>query len=146
MANFFAELKRRHIYRVGAAYVLVAWALTQLVEILAQVFTLPLWIAQAAIVLLAIGVLCGERPRLPGAVIPLADQGEPAIVGRLFVRPRHKAEKRTGRARKLRDAERHVLGGMVEGHHGARPFRNSTRASTASFTFPKWSRADSRAR
>ena len=55
MANFFAELKRRHIYRVGAAYVVVAWALTQLVEILTQVFTLPLWIAQAAIVLLAIG-------------------------------------------------------------------------------------------
>ena len=55
MAEFFAELKRRHIYRVGAAYVVVAWALTQLVEILAQVFTLPLWIAQAAIVLLAIG-------------------------------------------------------------------------------------------
>jgi len=55
MADFFAELKRRHIYRVGAAYVVVAWALTQLVEILAQVFTLPLWIAQAAIVLLAVG-------------------------------------------------------------------------------------------
>ena len=55
MADFFAELKRRHIYRVGAAYVVVAWALTQLVEILAQVFTLPLWIAQTAIVLLAIG-------------------------------------------------------------------------------------------
>ena len=55
MANFVDELKRRHIYRVGAAYVVVAWALTQLVEILAQVFTLPLWIAQAAIVLLAVG-------------------------------------------------------------------------------------------
>ena len=55
MTDFFAELKRRHIYRVGAAYVVAAWALTQLVEILAQVFTLPLWIAQAAIVLLAIG-------------------------------------------------------------------------------------------
>jgi TolB-like protein len=55
MADFFAKLKRRHIYRVGAAYVVVAWALTQLVEILAQVFTLPLWIAQTAIVLLALG-------------------------------------------------------------------------------------------
>ena len=55
MADFFAELKRRHIYRVGAAYVVVAWALTQFVEILAQVFTLPLWLAQTAIVLLAVG-------------------------------------------------------------------------------------------
>ena len=55
MANFLAELKRRHIYRVGAAYVVVAWALTQLVEILEQIFSLPLWIAQSAIVLLAVG-------------------------------------------------------------------------------------------
>jgi TolB-like protein/Tfp pilus assembly protein PilF len=55
MAEFFAELKRRHIYRVGAAYVVVAWVLTQVIEILAQVFTLPLWIAQTAIVVLAIG-------------------------------------------------------------------------------------------
>jgi TolB-like protein/Flp pilus assembly protein TadD len=55
MADFFAELKRRQIYRVGAAYVVAAWVLTQVIEILAQVFTLPLWIAQTAIVLLAIG-------------------------------------------------------------------------------------------
>ena len=55
MGEFFAELKRRHVYRVGAAYVVAAWALTQLVEILAQVFTLPLWIAQTAIVVLALG-------------------------------------------------------------------------------------------
>jgi hypothetical protein len=27
MANFFAELKRRHIYRVAAAYAVVAWVL-----------------------------------------------------------------------------------------------------------------------
>jgi TolB-like protein len=55
MAEFFAELKRRHIYRVGAAYVVVAWALTQLVEILTQVYSLPLWLAQAVIAALAIG-------------------------------------------------------------------------------------------
>jgi hypothetical protein len=35
---FFAELKRRHIYRVGAAYVVVAWVLTQVVDVLSQVF------------------------------------------------------------------------------------------------------------
>jgi len=38
MANFFAELKRRHIYRVGAAYVVVAWAMTQVIDVLSQVF------------------------------------------------------------------------------------------------------------
>jgi adenylate cyclase len=55
LADFFAELKRRQIYRVGAAYVIVAWALIQLVEILEQIFALPLWIAQAAIIVMALG-------------------------------------------------------------------------------------------
>ena len=55
MSDFFAELKRRHIYRVGAAYVVIAWALTQVVDVLSQVFELAPWIAQSAIVLLAIG-------------------------------------------------------------------------------------------
>jgi len=32
MANLFAELKRRHIYRVAAAYAVVAWVLIQLVN------------------------------------------------------------------------------------------------------------------
>ena len=32
MGNFFAELKRRHIYRVAAAYAVVAWVLLQLVN------------------------------------------------------------------------------------------------------------------
>ena len=32
MSNFFAELKRRHIYRVAAAHAVVAWVLLQLVN------------------------------------------------------------------------------------------------------------------
>jgi TolB-like protein/tetratricopeptide (TPR) repeat protein len=55
MAEFFAELKRRHIYRVGAAYVVVAWALAQGVDMLSQVFELPGWIARPAVILLAAG-------------------------------------------------------------------------------------------
>jgi TolB-like protein len=55
MAEFFAELKRRHIYRVGAAYLLVAWTFAQFVDMLSQVFELPPWIARPAVILLAIG-------------------------------------------------------------------------------------------
>jgi TolB-like protein len=55
MGSFFAELKRRHIYRVGAAYVVVAWVITQVVDVLSQVFALPSFIARPAIVLLVIG-------------------------------------------------------------------------------------------
>ena len=32
MANLFAELKRRHIYRVAAAYAVLAWLLKLLTE------------------------------------------------------------------------------------------------------------------
>jgi TolB-like protein/Flp pilus assembly protein TadD len=85
MANFFVELKRRHIYRVGAAYVVVAWALTQLVEILAQVYTLPLWIAQMAIALLAIGfpialVVTWTIESKPHQAVASAVRSNPTIV------------------------------------------------------------------
>jgi adenylate cyclase len=56
MTDFFSELKRRHIYRVAAAYVVVAWALTQAIDVLSQVFELPRSIGQPAILLLAAGL------------------------------------------------------------------------------------------
>ena len=46
MGDFFAELRRRHIYRIGAGYVVAAWAIAQLVDFLSQVWALPAWIAQ----------------------------------------------------------------------------------------------------
>jgi len=36
MGDFFAELKRRHIYRVGAGYAVVAWLVAQGVDLLTQ--------------------------------------------------------------------------------------------------------------
>ena len=41
MANILAALKRHNIYRVAAAYAVVAWVLGQLVGILMPVFDLP---------------------------------------------------------------------------------------------------------
>ena len=55
MADFFAELKRRHIYRVAAAYAVVAWVLLQLVNNVAPVLDLPIWVARAFLLLLVIG-------------------------------------------------------------------------------------------
>src|SRR5712691_9212163 len=40
MGNFFAELKRRHIYRVAAAYAVVAWIILQIVNNIAPAFNL----------------------------------------------------------------------------------------------------------
>ena len=56
MGDFFAELRRRHIYRIGAGYVVAAWAIAQLVDFLSQVWALPAWIAQPVSIVLAIGL------------------------------------------------------------------------------------------
>src|SRR5712691_10173523 len=55
MANLFAELKRRHIYRVAAAYAVVAWVLIQLVNNVAPALRLPEWAPTLVIVLLLVG-------------------------------------------------------------------------------------------
>jgi TolB-like protein len=55
MGNLFAELKRRHIYRVAAAYAVVAWVLLQIVNNLAPGLNLPSWAVTLVIVLLFIG-------------------------------------------------------------------------------------------
>ncbi|MEA2824428.1 MAG: hypothetical protein QOF03_910 [Alphaproteobacteria bacterium] len=55
MGNIFAELKRRHIYRVGATYAVVAWVLLQLVANLAPILELPPWVARTVLLLLIIG-------------------------------------------------------------------------------------------
>src|SRR6185295_8916602 len=56
MGSFFAELKRRHIYRVAAAYAVVAWVLLQIVNNVAPVLDLPVWVARAFLLLLVIGL------------------------------------------------------------------------------------------
>src|SRR6266446_5381308 len=55
MENFFAELKRRHIYRVAAAYAVVAWVLLQLFNNLTPVMKLPDWAGTLVLVLLVGG-------------------------------------------------------------------------------------------
>ena len=56
MGDFFAELRRRHIYRIGAGYVVVAWGIAQVIDFLSQVFALPAGVAQPVAIMLAIGL------------------------------------------------------------------------------------------
>lgn len=42
--SLFAELKRRNIFRVGVAYVIVAWLLIQVASILLPTFQAPEWV------------------------------------------------------------------------------------------------------
>ena len=55
MTGFFAELRRRHVFRIGIAYLVVAWLLTQVVGVISPIFDLPPWFPRAVIILLGIG-------------------------------------------------------------------------------------------
>ena len=52
--SFFQELKRRNVFRVAAAFVIVAWLLIQLVDILLPMFGLPDWAGRLVILLLVV--------------------------------------------------------------------------------------------
>lgn len=53
--SIWGELRRRNVFKVGAAYVLVAWILAQVVNVIDRPLSLPEWFDTAVIVLLAVG-------------------------------------------------------------------------------------------
>ena len=53
--SFFAELKRRNVFRVGIAYVVATWVLIQIADILLDNFGAPPWVMKSLVVALAIG-------------------------------------------------------------------------------------------
>jgi TolB-like protein len=55
MSNFFAELKRRNVYKVAIAYGVVAWALLQGASIVLPTFEAPSWVMKAFVVFVALG-------------------------------------------------------------------------------------------
>src|SRR5947199_2480436 len=55
MGNFFAELKRRNVYKVAVAYAVVSWLLIQAASILLPTFEAPNWMMKALVVFLALG-------------------------------------------------------------------------------------------
>ena len=53
--SFVAELKRRNVLKVGAAYLVVAWLLIQVVATLAPQLQLPEWAPRLITLVLMIG-------------------------------------------------------------------------------------------
>ena len=53
--QFFEELKRRNVVRVGIAYVVTAWLVLQVAELLASIEVLPGWLPRILFFVLAIG-------------------------------------------------------------------------------------------
>jgi TolB-like protein len=53
--NFFAELKRRNVYKVAVAYGVVAWLLMQVASQIFPFFEIPNWVVRLVVLLLIIG-------------------------------------------------------------------------------------------
>ena len=53
--NFFAELKRRNVYKVAVAYAVVAWLLIQAASILFPTFEAPAWVMKVFVTIVFLG-------------------------------------------------------------------------------------------
>ena len=54
--SLIAELKRRNVFRVGVAYVIGAWVIAQVADLVLENIEAPDWVMQAIMLVLAIGL------------------------------------------------------------------------------------------
>jgi len=55
--NFFAELRRRNVYKVAITYAVIAWVLVQAASIVFPTFEAPNWVMKAFLVFLGFGFI-----------------------------------------------------------------------------------------
>ena len=53
--SFWIELKRRNVFRVGAAYAVGAWFILQLLDVVGEILELPAWAGKLVLVLVVLG-------------------------------------------------------------------------------------------
>jgi len=53
--SVFAELKRRNVFKVGAAYVVLAWLVAQITDVFLENFGAPDWVIKTILMLLVVG-------------------------------------------------------------------------------------------
>jgi adenylate cyclase len=53
--NFFAELKRRNVYKVAVAYAVVSWLLIPAASILLPTFEAPSWVMKVFVLVIVLG-------------------------------------------------------------------------------------------
>ena len=53
--SFFTELKRRNVFRVGIAYLVVAWLVMQVTDVVINNIGAPGWVFQVILLVLGIG-------------------------------------------------------------------------------------------
>ena len=57
LRNFFAELKRRNVFRMAGLYLVGAWLLVQVAGTVLPMFGAPDWLPRSIVILLALGFL-----------------------------------------------------------------------------------------
>jgi len=62
--NFFAELRRRNVYKVAAAYVVVGRLLLQAASILLPTFEAPAWVMKVFVIAIVLGFPIGLDNRV----------------------------------------------------------------------------------
>ena len=93
-SKFFAELKRRHVYRAAVVYAMTSWLLIQIATQVSPFFEIPIWIVRLIIVLLVAGfpiaiMLAWAFELTPGGIVktpdePVARSGDWNIVHRIY--------------------------------------------------------------
>ena len=73
MGSLFQELKRRNVFKVGAAYAVVAFVLAQVAQLALETFGTPDWVLQTIVLLLGLGfpialVLAWAYELTPGGI------------------------------------------------------------------------------
>src|SRR5476651_1171871 len=53
--SFFAELKRRNVYKVAVAYAVIAWLLIQAASILFPTYEAPPWVMKVFVAVVVLG-------------------------------------------------------------------------------------------
>ncbi|PYK46758.1 MAG: hypothetical protein DME46_01125 [Verrucomicrobia bacterium] len=80
LGSFFAELKRRNVYKVAVAYAVVGWLLIQVATQVFPFFEIPSWGIRLIVLIIAIGfpiaLILAWAFELTPAGIKRADQGE----------------------------------------------------------------------
>ena len=56
LKSIFGELKRRKVFRVGGAYMVVAWLMLQVVDVVVPMLELPNWVGKLVLLLLIVGL------------------------------------------------------------------------------------------
>lgn len=55
-SQIFGELKRRNVHRAGAAYLVLAWVIVQVADIILDAFIAPTWVIQFIVIALVAGL------------------------------------------------------------------------------------------